>query len=173
MSNGASKPEDFKKKGELNTPSNEVTTKQQRQMDWNIIKLLIKNVWPKGDNKTKFRVSIALALLVSGKVLNVQVPFFFKSIVDSLNIPVDPSMTVWTVAGAAITGYGLARIGSTTFGELRNAIFANVAQRAIRRVSGNVFRHLLNLDLGFHLSRQTGGLTRAIDRGTKYVLSRF
>ncbi|TIB86661.1 hypothetical protein E3Q06_01501 [Wallemia mellicola] len=169
MSNGASKPEDFKNKTELNKPSNEVTTKQQRQMDWNIIKLLIKNVWPKGDNKTKFRVSIALALLVSGKVLNVQVPFFFKSIVDSLNIPVDPSMTVWTVAGAAITGYGLARIGSTTFGELRNAIFANVAQRAIRRVSGNVFRHLLNLDLGFHLSRQTGGLTRAIDRGTKGI----
>ncbi|TIA71509.1 hypothetical protein E3P91_02525 [Wallemia ichthyophaga] len=150
-------------------PTNDITTKQQRQMDWNIIKLLIKNIWPKGDNKTKVRVSLAVALLISGKLLNVQVPFFFKSIVDTLNIELDPSMTVWAVCGSAIAGYGLARIGSTTFNELRNAVFANVAQRAIRRVSGNVFRHLLSLDLGFHLSRQTGGLTRAIDRGTKGI----
>lgn len=64
---------------------------------------------------------------------------------------------------------GLARIGATVFGELRNAVFANVAQRAIRRVARNVFTHLLNLDVSFHLSRQTGGLTRAIDRGTKGI----
>lgn len=62
---------------------------------------------------------------------------------------------------------GLARIFSTAFSELRNAVFANVAQSAIRRVARNCFSHLLNLDVGFHLTRQTGGLTRAIDRGTK------
>ncbi|CAG8731011.1 36670_t:CDS:1, partial [Racocetra persica] len=62
---------------------------------------------------------------------------------------------------------GLARIGSTLFSELRNAIFANVAQKAIRKVAKNVFYHLHQLDLDFHLKRQTGGLSRAIDRGTK------
>src|SRR5436853_6219302 len=66
---------------------------------------------------------------------------------------------------------GLARIGSTIFQELRNAIFANVAQKAIRQVACNTFSHLLAMDLGFHLSRQTGGLSRAIDRGTKGISS--
>ena len=111
-----------------------------------------------------------------------QVPFFFKNIVDQLNIPLaelSSEQTVYTLAGTAIVGCasprsgspdtpdGLARITATIFGELRNAVFANVAQRAIRRVARNVFTHLLNLDIGFHLTRQTGGLTRAIDRGTK------
>lgn len=64
---------------------------------------------------------------------------------------------------------GLARVGSAAFSELRNAVFANVAQRSIRRVARSVFSHLLRLDLGWHLSRQTGGLTRAIDRGTKGI----
>ena len=66
---------------------------------------------------------------------------------------------------------GLARLGASAFQELRNAVFAAVAQKAIRRVALNVFSHLHKLDLGFHLTRQTGGLNRAIDRGTKYVLS--
>ena len=64
---------------------------------------------------------------------------------------------------------GAARIGSTLSSELLNAIFAKVGQAAIRKVARETFEHLLNLDLRFHLSRQTGGLTRAIDRGTKYV----
>ena len=64
---------------------------------------------------------------------------------------------------------GLARIGATAFQEVRNAVFATVAQTAIRKVACNVFDHLLRLDLNFHLSRQTGGLTRAIDRGTKGI----
>jgi ATP-binding cassette subfamily B (MDR/TAP) protein 7 len=66
---------------------------------------------------------------------------------------------------------GLARVGSAVFQELRNAIFANVAQKAIRQVACNTFSHLLAMDLGFHLSRQTGGLSRAIDRGTKGISS--
>jgi len=62
---------------------------------------------------------------------------------------------------------GAARMGATISGELLNAVFANIGQRAIRKVARETFEHLLNLDLRFHLSRQTGGLTRAIDRGTK------
>ena len=77
--------------------------------------------------------------------------------------------TATSVAGAMIVAYGATRVGATLFQELRNAIFASVAQTAIRRVARNVFAHLLNLDLSFHLMRQTGGLTRAIDRGTKGI----
>ncbi|KAF8626114.1 hypothetical protein AX17_006609 [Amanita inopinata Kibby_2008] len=80
-----------------------------------------------------------------------------------------PGSTVWVLGGALIVGYGAARIGSTLFSELLNAVFANIGQRAIRRVARETFDHLLNLDLKFHLSRQTGGLTRAIDRGTKGI----
>lgn len=97
-------------------------------------------------------------------------PFYFKSIVDSMNIDfVAVGGTAATVAGAAIFAYGATRIFSTIFQEIRNAVFASVAQNAIRRVAANVFEHLLKLDLNFHLSRQTGGLTRAMDRGTKGI----
>ena len=107
--------------------------------------------------------------------------------IDSLNIDVTPDSTVWVVVGSLILGCesstylfyilpflyalrltdGAARIGATLFGELLNAVFANIGQRAIRKVARDTFDHLLALDLKFHLSRQTGGLTRAIDRGTK------
>ncbi|KAJ1030099.1 hypothetical protein NDA16_001012 [Ustilago loliicola] len=159
----------------LNLNAREKTVKEQRMVDWAIIKKLIQYVWPKGDLGTKQRVVLALALLVGGKLLNVQVPFFFKTIVDRLNEVVNAPLdmtnpnTVWVVAGSAILGYGLARVGAAAFSELRNAVFANVAQRSIRRVAKSVFTHLLALDLGWHLTRQTGGLTRAIDRGTKGI----
>lgn len=94
--------------------------------------------------------------------------------------------TAWTVAGSMIVACmskesklihlltvvladGVTRIGAAMFQELRNAVFVNVAQSAIRRVACSVFEHLLRLDLNFHLTRQTGGLTRAIDRGTKGI----
>ncbi|TNY23560.1 putative ABC transporter [Rhodotorula diobovata] len=151
--------------------ADEVSDKEQTRRDWDIVKKLLPNVWPRNDWGTKTRVLLALGLLVGGKLLNVQVPFFFKSIIDTLNVEVDPTtgQGVFAIAGTVIVGYGLARIGAGLFSELRNAVFANVAQGAIRRVARSVFTHLLNLDIGFHLRRQTGGLTRAIDRGTKGI----
>ncbi|SCZ88442.1 BZ3500_MvSof-1268-A1-R1_Chr2-1g04413 [Microbotryum saponariae] len=149
----------------------EISDKEQSRRDWEIIKKLVPNVWPKNDWSTKTRVLLALGLLVGGKLLNIQVPFFFKSIIDTLNVEIDPTTGggVFAIAGTVIVGYGLARIGAGVFSELRNAVFANVAQGAIRRVAHGVFTHLLNLDVQFHLTRQTGGLTRAIDRGTKGI----
>ncbi|WFD35905.1 Iron-sulfur clusters transporter atm1, mitochondrial [Malassezia cuniculi] len=147
----------------------------ERKFDWKIIGKLMAHTWPKGDNKTKARVVIAMALLFGGKLLNVQVPFFFKSVVDRMNeafsAPLDLANpnTWWVVAGASILGYGAARIGATLFSELRNAVFASVAQRSISSVARSVFTHLLSLDQSWHLTRQTGGLTRAIDRGTKGI----
>lgn len=153
----------------LSTEQN-VSNKEQRRADWAIMKEMVKYLWPKGELGTKVRVSTALALLVGAKVLNVQVPFYFKNIVDSMNIDfMAVGGTAWTVAGSMVIAYGVTRISATVFQELRNAVFASVAQKAIRNVARNVFAHLLRLDLNFHLSRQTGGLTRALDRGTKGI----
>ncbi|KAG6823609.1 Iron-sulfur clusters transporter atm1, mitochondrial, partial [Arthromyces matolae] len=99
-------------------------------------------------------------------VLNVQVPLIFKTVIDALNVDIADGSTVWVVAGSLILGFGAARVGATVFGELLNAVFAGIGQKTIRKVARETFEHLLNLDLRFHLSRQTGGLTRAIDRGT-------
>lgn len=148
----------------------EKSNKEQRKADWAIMKEMVKYLWPKDSMGTRFRVGLSVALLIGAKVLNVQVPFYFKNIVDSMNIDfVAVGGTATTVAGSMILAYGLTRIGSTVFQELRNAVFASVAQKAIRRVACNVFDHLLRLDLNFHLTKQTGGLTRAIDRGTKGI----
>jgi ATP-binding cassette subfamily B (MDR/TAP) protein 7 len=157
------------KKGEL-LAEQRVSNKEQRKIDFAIMREMIQYLWPKGDLGTKLRVSTALGLLVSAKILNVEVPFYFKSIVDSMNIDfLAIGGTAWTVAGSMIVAYGATRIGAALFQELRNAVFASVAQKAIRNVARNVFNHLLRLDLNFHLSRQTGGLTRALDRGTKGI----
>ena len=143
---------------------------EQRKADWAILREMAKYLWPKDNFGFRLRVVLALGLLVAAKLLNVQVPFFFKRIIDGLNIDfLGVGGTVWTVAGTMILAYGLARIGSTLFQEIRNAVFANVAQKAIRQVARNVFDHLLRLDLQFHISRETGGLSRAIDRGTKGI----
>lgn len=140
-----------------------------------ILKNLTHYIWPKGNTRVKGRVILALLLLIGAKLLNVQVPFFFKQVVDNMNVEwSDPTVALPGAIMLTVICYGAARFGAVLFGELRNAVFARVAQNAIRNVSMETFRHLMKLDLGWHLSRQTGGLTRAMDRGTKgisYVLS--
>lgn len=146
------------------------STQDQRKADWAIMKDLSRYLWPKDSWGDKTRVLLALGLLVGAKVLNVNVPFYFREIIDSLNVDIAATGgTVTAVAGAMILAYGGARIGAVVSQELRNAVFSSVAQKAIRRVATKTFGHLLNLDLSFHLSKQTGGLTRAIDRGTKGI----
>ncbi|KJZ76814.1 Iron-sulfur clusters transporter ATM1 [Hirsutella minnesotensis 3608] len=169
---GAAGAKPAKKAAAQNDPLAAVdkTPTEQRKADWAIMKEMSRYLWPKDSLGTKFRVGLAVALLVGAKVLNVQVPFYFKSIVDSMNIDIAAvGGTATTIAGSMILAYGATRVGATVFQELRNAVFASVAQKAIRRVAANVFDHLLRLDLSFHLSKQTGGLTRAIDRGTKGI----
>lgn len=140
-----------------------------------MMRSLFKTIWPKDNPKFKIRVLIAVSLLIGSKLLNVEVPFLFKQIIDQMNVDWTQEVGVLsTVIGSLILAYGGARFGAVLFGELRNAIFASVAQTAIKRVASNTFNRLLNMDLQFHLSQQTGGLTRAIDRGTKgisYVLT--
>ncbi|MDP1787115.1 ABC transporter ATP-binding protein/permease [Nitrosomonas sp.] len=113
----------------------------------------------------KVRVVLALSLLVLAKLANVSVPLVLKEIVDALDQP--RAMLVLPVF--LLVSYGVLRLCSTLFGELRDAIFAKVTQRAIRRVANKVFMHLHTLSLRFHLERQTGGVSRDIERGTRGI----
>jgi ATP-binding cassette subfamily B protein len=113
------------------------------------------------------RVLVALALLIGAKLASVTVPLVLKEIIDALDQP-RPELVVPL---ALIIGYGVLRFASTTFSDLRDVIFAKVTQRAMRRISMAVFKHLHALSLRFHLERQTGGITRDIERGSKALSS--
>ncbi|MEW6562118.1 MAG: ABC transporter ATP-binding protein/permease [Pseudomonadota bacterium] len=113
----------------------------------------------------KGRVAAVVVLLVLAKLANVAVPLVLKDVVDEMSKP----QAMLAVPVALIVGYGLLRLFSTLFGELRDAIFAKVTQRAIRRVALEVFVHLHSLSLRFHLERQTGGMSRDIERGTRGI----
>ena len=113
----------------------------------------------------RWRVLAALALLVCAKLANVSVPLVMKEVVDGL----DPTLAVLAVPAALLATYGLLRFSTTLFAELRDVVFVRVTQRAIRRVALGVFRHLHALSLRFHLERQTGGMTRDIERGTRGI----
>jgi len=127
---------------------------------------LLPLLWPRDRKGLRIRVVIAIALLVAAKLTTVYVPFFYKGVVDSL-APEDGKLLAIPVA--LIAGYGFARIGALAFGELRDIIFINVAQHAIRVAALQTFRHLHRLSLRFHLDRQMGGLSRSIERGTKAI----
>ena len=131
------------------------------------------HLWPSGPGSlsVKTRIGASLSLLVASKIINIQVPFLFKDIVDTLNVTstatgaaIDPVFPM-----ALICGYGIARFTVNASQEARNAIFAGVAQKAIRNVAQDVFRHLHSLDLNFHLTRQTGALSRTIERGSRSI----
>jgi ATP-binding cassette subfamily B protein len=111
------------------------------------------------------RVLLALAFLIGAKLANISVPLVMKRIVDGLSGPA----AVVAVPVALLAAYGLLRLSSTVFNELRDVVFVKVAQRAMRRVALEVFHHLHALSLRFHLERQTGGLTRDIERGTRGI----
>ncbi len=113
----------------------------------------------------KWRVLAALTLLVAAKLANVAVPLVLKQIVDAL----DPQTALLAVPLALLAAYGLLRFSTTLFAELRDVLFVRVTQRAIRRVALEVFRHLHSLSLRFHLGRQTGGVSRDIERGTNGI----
>ncbi|KAL9646491.1 hypothetical protein ABK040_006550 [Willaertia magna] len=138
-----------------------------------ILSEMITFLWPK-ETSLKVRVVSAVSLLIGAKILNVSVPYFFKKAVDFLGptaeqIVQDPAMLITVGPVAMILGYGAARIGSVLFSELRNAVFAKVAQQSIRVLANRVFSHLHQMDLSFHLQRKTGGLSSIIDRGKRGI----
>ncbi len=126
---------------------------------------LLPYLWPKGDNGARFRVVTALAFMLLSKVATVYVPVIYGRIVDAL-APKDGNLAVFAVPIALILAYGVVRAAAASLGELRDALFAPVQARAVRLLALRTFRHLHAVSLRFHLDRQTGGLSRVIDRGT-------
>ena len=128
--------------------------------DWTTIRTLLPYLW-----EYKGRVLAAIGCLVLAKVANVGVPVLMKQIVDSL----DRETALLAVPLALLAAYGVLRLSTTIFTELREFLFAKVTQRAVRKIALQVFRHLHALSLRFHLHRQTGGLTRDVERGQRGI----
>src|SRR5574341_941559 len=141
------------------TPAGRSSTARRRK-DWATIRTLLPYLW-----EFRARVVIALAFLVTAKLANVAVPLIMKEVVDSL----DSRQAMLILPLALLVLYGGLRAANTLFAELRDVVFVRVTKRAIRRVALQVFRHLHALSLRFHLERQTGGVSRDIERGTRGI----
>jgi len=139
---------------------NAAPTQKLKGNEWRAVGALIPYLL-----EYKWRVAFALACLIVAKLANVGVPLVMKQVVDRL----DSQLAIVAVPVALLATYGILRFSATLFGELRDVVFVPVTQRAIRRLALGVFRHLHSLSLRFHLERQTGGMTRDIERGTRGI----
>ncbi len=140
-----------------------------RRLNWR----LISRIWPLlAENRLRIFLALVCLLLAKGAII--AIPFVLKNLVDSLeaaqSIPKEPALLI-----GLVIAYGAARFSNVFFGELRDTIFGRVTERAMRRIGLQVFRHVHNLDLDYHLNRRTGGLARDIERGTTGIsfLMRF
>lgn len=132
--------------------------------DFSTLRTLLPYLWV-----YKWRVALALGCLVGAKLANVGVPVVMKKLIDSLTITPSHPQALLVLPVGALVVYGILRVSTTVFTELREFLFARVTQRAVRTIALQVFRHLHALSLRFHLNRQTGGMTRDIERGTRAV----
>jgi ATP-binding cassette subfamily B protein len=148
------------------TSNYNVSSKDHKNKDWKTIKTLMPYLWPENEWGIKARVLTALTCLALAKIATVMVPVFYKDAVDLISQ--DQKFVISALFGILIA-YAIARIAQQGFAELREFFFARVGQRAIRKVALKTFRHLHSLSLRFHLDRQTGGLSRAIERGIKGI----
>ena len=140
------------------------TVPRSRSRDWATIRKLIPYLW-----EYKGRVVLAMVCLIGAKLANVGVPIILKNIVDGLSGTRPQLAVAIALPVALLVAYGLLRLSTTLFTELREFFFSRVTQRAVRKIALEVFRHLHALSLRFHLARQTGGLTRDIERGTRGI----
>ncbi len=147
-------------------PGSVVPEPALRRSDWGTLGKLLPYLW-----RYRWRVGIALAFMVGAKVANVSVPLLLKHLVDALSIKPGDPVAVLVVPTALLLGYGALRLSTSLFTELRELIFAKATEGTARSISLQVFRHLHALSLRFHLERQTGGMTRDIERGTRAVHS--
>ena len=131
-------------------------------IEWRIVRRLLPYLWPVGRFDLKARVVIACVFVLVAKLTTVYVPLFYKQAVDALSTPAG----LIAVPVFAVVAYGVARMAQAALQELREIMFTKVAQHAMHQVGLETFKHLHRLSLRFHLDRQTGGLSRAIERGT-------
>ena len=134
--------------------------------DWATLARLLPYLW-----RYRWRVGLALSFLIAAKAANVGVPLLLKQLVDSLQLQPGDARALLVVPVGLLVAYGLLRLSTTVFTELRELVFAKATEGTARRISLEAFRHLHSLSLRFHLERQTGGMTRDIERGTRAVHS--
>lgn len=134
--------------------------------DWITLRRLVPYLW-----EYKWRVVAALAFMVGAKLANVSVPLLLKELVDAMTIPPGSATALLVVPVGLLVAYGLLRLSTTLFTELRELVFAKATQGAARSIALETFRHLHSLSLRFHLERQTGGMTRDIERGVRGIES--
>ncbi len=139
---------------------------QGTRNDWATLKTLFPYLWT-----YKWRVLLALIFLISAKLANVGVPLVLKSLIDHMAIRPDNPQALLVLPVGILVAYGVLRLCTTMFTELREFVFAKVTQSAVRTIALQVFRHLHSLSLRFHLNRQTGGMTRDIERGSRGISS--
>ena len=139
---------------------------QGGRSDWSTLRRLLPYLW-----QYKWRVIAALSFMVAAKVANVSVPLLLKELVDAMHIKPGDTSAVLVVPVALLVGYGLLRLSTTLFTELRELVFAKATQGAARSIALETFQHLHALSLRFHLERQTGGMTRDIERGVRGIES--
>ena len=147
---------------------------EERARGMRVLRDVIPYVWPKGSGGEarafKIRVVVALALLVLAKLVAVTIPLIYSRAVDTLAGEVESGAGLFALGAVGLTvAYGLARLMNTGFQELRDVVFANVAQRALRRLALRTFTHIHRLSLRYHISRKTGALSRVMERGVKGV----
>ncbi len=147
-------------------PTAASTPPPRTRSDWGTLAKLLPYLW-----QYRWRVGFALAFLVAAKAANVGVPVLLKYLVDAMTIPPGSAQALLVVPVGLIVAYGALRLSTSLFTELRELIFAKATEGTARSISLQVFRHLHALSLRFHLERQTGGMTRDIERGTRAVHS--
>ena len=150
----------------LPVPASAAERKAAGRSDWSTLQRLFPYLW-----QYKWRVLAALAFMVAAKVANVSVPLLLKDLVDVMDIKPGDASAVLVVPLGLLVGYGLLRLSTTLFTELRELVFAKATQGAARSIALETFRHLHALSLRFHLERQTGGMTRDIERGVRGIES--
>ena len=143
-----------------------VESQTPQSSDWKVIRDLLPYLL-----EYKCRVALALTCLIAAKVANLGIPILMKRMIDALNIKTGSPQALLVVPVGLIVAYGLLRVSASLFTELRESLFARVTQNAVRKVALQVFEHLHSLALSFHLARQTGGVSRDIERGTRGIQS--
>jgi ATP-binding cassette subfamily B protein len=152
--------------GQNGSPAGTIGTPAPARTDWDTLKRLFPYLWD-----YKWRVIAALTCVLAAKLGNVGVPLLLKTLVDSMSLKPGNVQAVLVVPAALLLGYGLLRLSSSLFTELRELVFSKATEGAARKIALEVFGHLHALSLRFHLERQTGGMTRDIERGTRGVHS--
>lgn len=153
-------------RGHVALPSAPGAAAAERRSDWSTLKRLLPYLW-----QYKWRVIAALAFMVGAKAANVGVPVLLKQLVDAMSIPAGSAQALLVVPLGLLLAYGGLRLCTSLFTELRELVFAKATEGATRHIALEVFGHLHSLSLRFHLERQTGGMTRDIERGTRGVQS--